>query len=359
MGRKKTPGLRSRNGVWYVDKRAYGIRIQCSCRTSNLEEAEEFLTKKLDDLRQSRIFGVRPTRTFRAASLKYIKEYQHKACITNDVTYLKQLDPFIGERGLDSIHIGTLQPYIESRRKSGAKNRTINYALELTRRILNLAAGEWLDENGMTWLHSAPKIKLLPRTDSTKPYPLSWDEQRQLLEELPSHLQLMTLFKVNTGCRQQEVCQLQWKWEVKVPEMNTSVFIIPEGMVKNREERLVVLNRVAKSVVDGQREKHPTYVFTYDGHSIGKINNSAWKKAVARLDFHVRVHDLKHTFGRRLRAAGVNFETRQDLLGHKSHRITTHYSKAELTELIEASNKVCEQGQNAPQLVILRQVANS
>jgi integrase len=38
----------------------------------------------------------------------------------------------------------------------------------------------------------------------------------------------------------------------------------------------------------------------------------------------VRVHDLKHTFGRRLRAAGVSFEDRQDLLGHKSGRITTH-----------------------------------
>lgn len=40
----------------------------------------------------------------------------------------------------------------------------------------------------------------------------------------------------------------------------------------------------------------------------------------------VRVHDLKHTYGRRLRAAGVSFEDRQDLLGHKrargSRRIT-------------------------------------
>ena len=53
------------------------------------------------------------------------------------------------------------------------------------------------------------------------------------------------------------------------------------------------------------------------------------------------MHDLKHTFGRRLRAAGVSFEDRQDLLGHKSGRITTHYSSAELSNLIEAANKVC------------------
>ena len=56
----------------------------------------------------------------------------------------------------------------------------------------------------------------------------------------------------------------------------------------------------------------------------------------------MRVHDLKHTFGRRLRAAGVSFEDRQDLLGHKSSRITTHYSGPELASLIAAAEKVCD-----------------
>jgi integrase len=37
----------------------------------------------------------------------------------------------------------------------------------------------------------------------------------------------------------------------------------------------------------------------------------------------VRVHDLEHTLGRRLRAAGLSFEDRQDLVGHRSGRITT------------------------------------
>ena len=45
----------------------------------------------------------------------------------------------------------------------GWKSRTINMPIEVVRRILNLAAGEWLDENGLTWLQSAPKIRLLPR----------------------------------------------------------------------------------------------------------------------------------------------------------------------------------------------------
>jgi hypothetical protein len=65
------------------------------------------------------------------------------------------------------------------------------------------------------------------------------------------------------------------------------------------------------------------------------------------------VHDLKHTFGRRLRAAGVSFKDRQDLLGHRSHRITTHYSAADLTRLVEAAGSVCERDGKRPELVVL------
>jgi integrase len=71
----------------------------------------------------------------------------------------------------------------------------------------------------------------------------------------------------------------------------------------------------------------------------------AWERVhgtVAQEGFRrVRVHDLKHTFGRRLRAAGVSFEDRQDLLGHKCQRITTHYSHPELSNLIAAAEKAC------------------
>jgi hypothetical protein len=45
-------------------------------------------------------------------------------------------------------------------------------------------------------------------------------------------------------------------------------------------------------------------------------------------------------FGRRLRAAGVSFEDRQDLLGHRSTRVTTDYSAAELANLLNAANQV-------------------
>lgn len=105
-----------------------------------------------------------------------------------------------------------------------------------------------------------------------------------------------------------------------------------------------MLNRIARSVVEEVRGDHPDYVFTFKGKPIGAINNRAWKRARRDANLaQVRVHDLKHTFGRRLRAAGVPVETRKVLLGHCNGDITTHYSAPELEELLEAANRVCEE----------------
>jgi len=319
-------------------------------------------------VRQAKVYGIRPDRTFREAATRYLKENLHKSSIGDDALHIRQLDSFIGSLTLNQIHSGSLQPFVKARQKLGRKNKTINLALGVVRRILNLAASEWIDDHGLTFLNHAPKIKLLATQDSRKPYPLSLEEQQRLFEQLPEHLRQMCLFKANTGCREQEVCQLRWEWEVAVPNLGTSVFIIPAtiirnerrcSLVKNGEDRLVILNQVAKAIIDARRGIDNQYVFTYLGHPIQRINNSAWRRAKAAANIpQVRVHDLKHTFGRRLRAAGVSFEDRQDLLGHKSGRITTHYSAAEIDKLLEAANKVCHQEQDSSTFFVLKQKLN-
>ncbi len=341
MGQKVPPGLIKRGEIWYIRKAIAGRKIQESTGTCDLKDAERFLAHRIEQIRNAEIYGIRPERTFREAAIRYLEE-ESKASMRCEAMQLKILDPFIGDLSLEAVHMGSLQGFIKHRKAQGVKSRTINYGLQVVRHVLNLAAGEWMDDRGMTWLRQAPKIKLLRETDKTEPYPLSWDEQEKLLNELPPHLRNMALFSVNTGCREQEVCQLLWEWEIPIPELQTSVFVVPKEKVKNRRDRLVVLNTVAKAVIEGQRGKHATRVFTYQGRPVAGIYNTAWRSARKRAGLpHVRVHDLKHTWGRRLRAAGVSFEDRQDLLGHKSSRITTHYSAPELINLIQASDLVC------------------
>lgn len=154
-----------------------------------------------------------------------------------------------------------------------------------------------------------------------------------------------------------------------VPELGTTVFVVPGLNTKNKEDRLIVLNRTARSVVGAQRGKDRTWVFSYDGRRLSRIYNKAWRRARREASEvyereiggacpkgfqRVRVHDLKHTFGRRLRSVGVSPETRRVLLGHKNGDITTHYSAPEITELLDTAVRVSERPAQGQRLVLLR-----
>ena len=90
-----------------------------------------------------------------------------------------------------------------------------------------------------------------------------------------------------------------------------------------------------------------------------RIRNCPARIKLVYAEQHIWLNDLKHTFGRGLRAAGVSFEDRQDLLGHRSGRITTHYSQAELASLIAAAVQVCgTESRNFPATTWLRRRAS-
>jgi hypothetical protein len=72
-----------------------------------------------------------------------------------------------------------------------------------------------------------------------------------------------------------------------------------------------------------------------------------------RTSHRLRVHDLKHAYGRRLRSAGASLETRKLLLGHKNG---DHHYSAQIGELIAATNRICA-AKGTPSITLLR-VAN-
>jgi integrase len=379
MGRKKITGLFARNGLWIINKRVrrYG-RIYESTGTSDRGEAEAILIHKLEKIRQYLKFGEKERRRFlfAEAAVNYVEEFAEQPSIADTVRLFKQLHPYIGHLGVEQIDDESLKPFKRARLSEGASARTINIAIQRVTRVLRLCALKWKDEDRGPWLDRVPMLELVKGKARTA-YPLSFEEQRLFFERLPHHLAKMGLFKVNTGTREQEVCKLRWDWEVQVPEVDTSVFLIPADFggrrrnagVKNRQERLVILNELAKSVIESQRGQHRLHVFPYEGRCLNAMNDSAWKIArrKASQDYErefgepahpgftsVRVHDLKHTFGRLLRLAGVTFEDRQALLGHKSQSVTTDYSAAEIGHLIEQANKVLRLNVSTPTLTVLR-----
>jgi len=348
--------LDEKTNTWEVDKWWRGTRFR-QRGFAGYEEAERWLIKQLGDKRAVVIHGERPARTFDGASAHYLLTHQDKASLETEAYLLASVMPFIGPLLLPQVHDGTLAPYVLARKKEGRKNKTINLALGVVRRILNLAATTWRDEDGRTWLEAAPKITMLPLVGHQRePRPISWTQQRQLLPQLPDHLARMALFVLNTGVRDDVVCSLEWAWEIPVPELGISVFDVPRAHVKGRmRSRLIVCNSVAQSVIESVRGQHPQYVFVYRRERmtntdkapamkyrrIQTMNNTGWQSARTSAglgDLHV--HDLRHTVGMRMREAGVAEGTVSDVLWHSTKTMTQHYSMAQLVELHGALEKI-------------------
>lgn len=195
MGKKITPGLRKRGEIWHIEKTLDGRRLFESTGTGDLAEAERFLARRLEEIRQATVYGVRPERTFEQAAVEYIQAKAHKKSIRKEVERLKQVQLWVGPIPLRKLHMGYLQPFIAQRRKDGVKSRTIN-----------------------------------------------------------------------------------WEWEVALHGLEGSGFLLPAGRFKSRYEGLVLLNRVAQSIVDAQRGKHREFVFTYRGEPITRMLNSGWQR---------------------------------------------------------------------------------
>ena len=121
------------------------------------------------------------------------------------------------------------------------------------------------------------------------------------------------------------------------------------GAVKGRKrDRVLILNRVSQSIVDTRREKHPTHVFAYRNHPLQTMSNTAWqngRREAGKADPYLsdlRVHDLRHTVGMRLREVNVRENTIADLLWHNHATMTGHYSVAQIDELVASLDLIAE-----------------
>jgi integrase len=364
------PGLRRKGNIWHIEKRCRyvpGGWLRCSTGTASRAEAERILIRHLADVIEKAKRHTDAVFLFEEAAFRYVEDVAEKPSADAIAMHLDQVLPFIGDLPMVQVHDGTLRPFIEHELARGLSAKSINNALGVVSRVLKQASEVWRDDLGRAWLAQTPAriTQLSLKGRQAKAYPLSWTEQHRLLELLPRHLADAATFGINTGCREQEICRLRWDWEFPVPELEASVFVLPEPVTKTWTERVVVLNSVARRVIDSRRGRHEKFVFSYRGRRLSKLHSSAWKRAwrtaglPVERDIRKGVHNLRYTFGRRLRSAGVPLETRKALLGHSNGDLTTHYSPAEIEELQKAAERIVDEriGQT-PTLMLVRKRSN-
>ena len=361
--RTRTKGIQlASDGSRSVDKQYQGTRIFERLGKVTQDEAESWLRHRQSELDAERANLLRcgDQQLFAAAAQKYLIESERKKLRSLETVayHVSLLLPYVGSMALVDVCNDSLQPFIDERLdEDEVKPSTVNRTLEVARTIMNRAARLWRT-NGKPWLATAPLIEMLDeKATRRQPYPITWQQQANLLPRLPVHLQRMVLFALSTGARDANVCRLRWDWERPVPELGRSVFVIPPAEFKTNRTHVLILNDAAWSIVEACRGLHPDFVFTYrrervknhhlapamDYKPVATMNNTAFQNARAAAGLErMRVHDLRHTFGQRLRDAGVPEEDRALLLGHAIEGMPQHYATATIARLVEMANKVKE-----------------
>lgn len=286
-------------------------------------------------------------RTFEEAASRYLREFDGKDKERQRYC-IEALIPYIGGRRLIDVDAEALEAFKEDRKLgTGAFKRpvmagTINKELTVVTTILNRACRDW------RWIPSVPRIRHVKGAVRVA-YPLTWQEQERLFAHLPDHWALgAACFAVNTGVRKAELFGLKWSDMCPVPELDTYVFILTG--TKNGEDRAVICNSIAKRAVTYQRGNGSKYVFpSRRGQSSGtmvRACNGVWRKAWEAADLpsdpliRKGIHNLRHTYAHRLRAADVPVEDRDALMGHSRASLSQHYALPDIERLEMMSERV-------------------
>ncbi len=160
-----------------------------------------------------------------------------------------------------------------------------------------------------------------PRKTKSQIRWLTREAAQGLLEELPPDLRDMVAFTLETGLRQSEITDLQWK----AVSMAQRCLVI--SAQHSNKVTMVPLSDVAMTILERHHGNHPIHVFTHKGKPIACCNNRAWKNALACAgitDF--RWHDLRHTWAVWHAQNGTPLQELQRLAGWSSDEMVLRYA---------------------------------
>jgi integrase len=349
MGTKGPLEQRGKGKTWWVRFTAPdGREIRRSARTRDKRQAQEYLDQLRAQLWRTRMLGEAPPTLWEEAVADWAEAHAHKRSIGKDRANLRWLDPHLAGTPLREITADRVREIAAARAAEPADKRrrsradappiasaptsaaTVNRMLALLRSILRHAskAGK---------LDSVPTIALAPERKA-EPEPLSRDQVRALLAEIPPHLRAPLALALATGLREQNVLRLEW---ARV-DLERRALWISNTATKNRRTLAIALSPDAVAILEGQRGRNARWVFPSPRGTgpLTRASNTGWYAARDRAGVQARWHDLRHTWASWQAMAGASLRDLMELGGWTSQAMALRYTHLNAEHLQQAASRV-------------------
>ncbi|MGZ4235303.1 MAG: tyrosine-type recombinase/integrase, partial [Solirubrobacteraceae bacterium] len=254
--------------------------------------------------------------------------------------FAAQIEPRLGERALAKVTREHVEQFVADCLRDGLSPKTVSNCLGLLHSIFEFAIRRgWAnDENPCK---RAEKPKAVEHSDIRF---LDEDEVEALLRAVPDtefgRLQrVLYLAAVMTGMRQGELLALRWAdvdWPARRIRVRRNYVRGEFGTPKSRRGsrsipladrlggELDMLHRRSRWARDEDLVfANPVTGRPMNGCTLLKSYQRALERASVR---ELRFHDLRHTFGTRMAAAGVPMRTLQEWMGHRDFKTTAIYA---------------------------------
>ncbi len=255
-------------------------------------------------------------------------------------SYLRvHLIPFFGERPLNEIGLELIEDFVERKRAEGKALKSIRNYLGLLHAIFAHALRRgWCAGNPVAAVDKpreqrANDIRYLTAAELDALVGATPNNPLGQLERV------LYLTAAMTGMRRGELLALRWQdvdWKAGVIRVRRTFTRGQFGTPKTRRSsravpiadrvRAELRHHCARSAFTDELDlvfSHPVSGSVLDPSKVRKRFQAAARRAELR---PMRFHDLRHTFGTRMAAAGAPLRAIQEWLGHSDQRTTLIYA---------------------------------
>lgn len=347
-----TGSLIEHSGAWYGQWRVGGRLVKRKLGAKRKPGTRDGLTRTQAEARLRRMMEevsfAAPERrmTFADVGDRYLHHVEHvmerKPSTVHDYRLMLRghLAPFFAGKPIEKITVDDVGAYIAAKARAGLSSKTVSNHLNFAHGVFGFAV-----KRGMASANPVGAVDR-PRAPSTDPDIrfLARDELEALLRAAPEDVlgptdHALYLTASMTGLRQGELVALRWRdvdWlagAVRVrrsysrgawttPKSRRGVRAVPLATrVAGELERH--FQRSAFQRDDDLVFPHPETGNPYDASKMRRRFKDALGRAGLR---EVRFHDLRHTYGTAMAAAGAPLRTLQGWMGHKDYKTTEVYA---------------------------------